>query len=86
MMYLASRGIAAHIKKRVNKKKKRRLGRPHLFDYRTYSTIRSSVERFFGWLKSFRRVQTRYDRLVSTTYLGFLQLGYSVILMRKVSR
>ena len=83
MMYLASRGIAARIKERVNTKRKP--GRPRVFDYENYVRIRSSVERFFGWLKSFRRIQTRYDRLVST-YLGFLQLGCVMILMRRVSR
>lgn len=83
MMYLASRGIAARIKERVNKK--RRPGRPRIFDNETYTRIRSGVERFFAWMKSFRRIQTRYDRLVST-YLGFLQLGCVMILMRRVSR
>jgi transposase len=85
MMYLAARGIAARIKERANKKK--RPGRPSLFDYETYTRVRSSVERFFGWLKSFRRIQTRYERLASSTYLGFLQIGCVVmILMRRVSR
>jgi transposase len=83
MLYLASRGIAASIKERVNRK--RRAGRPRLFDYGTYTKIRGSVERFFAWMKSFRRIQTRYDRLAST-YRGFLQLGCVMILMRKVSR
>lgn len=83
MMYLAARGIAARIKERANKKK--RPGRPRDFDYGNYTKIRSSVERFFSWLKSFRRIQTRYDRLAST-YLGFLQLGCVMILMRRVSR
>jgi transposase len=83
MMYLAARGIAARIKGRANVK--RRAGRPRIFDYATYARVRSSVERFFGWLKSFRRIQTRYDRLAST-YLGFLQLGCVMILMRRVSR
>lgn len=85
MMYLGSRGIAARIKERVNRKKKRRPGRPRLFDYGTYTKIRSSVERFFSWLKSFRRIQIRYDRLAST-YLGFVQLGCVMILMRRLSR
>jgi transposase len=39
------------------------------------------VERFFGWLKSSRRIQTRYERLASI-YLGFIQLGFVMILMR----
>jgi transposase len=83
MMYLAARGIAARIKERANKK--RRPGRPSMFDNETYTRIRSSVERFFAWLKSFCRIQTRYDRLAST-YLGFLQLGSVMILMRRVSK
>lgn len=83
MMYLAGRGIAARIKGRANRK--RRPGRPRVFDHEAYSRIRSSVERFFAWMKSFRRIQTRYDRLAST-YLGFLQLGCIMILMRRVFR
>jgi transposase len=84
-MYLASRGIiATRIKERVNRKKTP--GRPSLFDYETYAKIRSSVERFFAGMKSFRRIQIRYNRLASTTYLGFLQLGCAMILLRKVSR
>lgn len=83
MIYLGTRGIAARIKERANRKRKP--GRPSLFDYETYTRVRSSVERFFSWLKSFRRIQTRYDRLAST-YLGFVQLGCVMILMRRVSR
>jgi hypothetical protein len=57
MMYLASRGIIAErIKERVNWKKTP--DRPCLFDYYTYRKIRSSVERFFAWMKSFRMVHT----------------------------
>jgi transposase len=83
-VYLGGRGIAASIKERVNWKKTP--GRARLFDYGTYSKIRSSVERFFGWIKSFRRIQTRYDRFTSSTYLDFLQLGCVMILMRRVFR
>jgi transposase len=28
--------------------------------------MRSAVERFFGWLKSFRRIIIRYEKLAST--------------------
>jgi len=31
-----------------------------------YRRMRSAVERFFGWLKSFRRIIIRYERLAST--------------------
>ncbi len=82
-MYPGNRGIAASIKEQVNRK--RRPDRPQLFDYENYVKVRSSVERFFAWIKSFRRIQTRYDSLAST-YLGLLQLGCVMILMRKVFR
>ncbi|MGB8158904.1 MAG: transposase [Nitrososphaeraceae archaeon] len=78
---LYNRGIGAQIKERRNTKSKQ--GRPHVFLYREYMKVRSSVERFFGWLKSFRRIQTRYERLAST-YPGFIQLGCIMILMKVV--
>jgi transposase len=31
-----------------------------------YRMMRSAVERFFGWLKSSRRLIMRYERLAST--------------------
>lgn len=83
MYHLAARGIAARINERANKK--RRPIRPRIFDHETYTQVRNSVERFSSWLKSFRRIQTRHDRL-SSTYLGFLQLGCGMILMKRVSR
>jgi transposase len=43
-LYLAARGIAARIKKRANRK--RRPGRPRIFDHETYTRVRSNVERF----------------------------------------
>lgn len=79
LTYLYNRRIRAQIKERSNTKPKQ--GRPKIFLYQQYKRVRSSVERFFGWLKSFRRIQTRYERLAST-YLGFVQLGCIMILMR----
>ena len=79
------RYIAASIIKERANKKRRRPGRHCTFSYETYAKIRSSVERFFSWLKSFRRIQIRYDRLAST-YRGFVQLGCVLILIRTVSR
>lgn len=79
LTYLYNRRIRAQIKERSNTKPKH--GRPSVFVYHHYRKVRSSVERFFGWLKSFRRIQTRYERLAST-YLGFIQLGCLMILMR----
>jgi DDE family transposase len=79
LTYLYNRHIRAQKKERSNTKPKH--GRPSVFLYQHYRKVRSSVERFFGWLKSSRRIQTRYERLAST-YLGFIQLGCIMILMR----
>ncbi len=85
MMYLGSRRVVvARIKERVDIMRKP--GRLRVFDYTMYTKIRSSVERFFAWMKSFRRIQIRYNRLASTTYLGFLSLGCVMTLVRRVSR
>lgn len=65
--------------------KKRRPGRPRLFDKTLYNKVRSTIERFYAWMKAFRRVIIRYERLPST-YLGFVQLGCIAILLRRVSR
>jgi hypothetical protein len=54
MTYLGSRGIAARIKERVDIKRKP--GRGRVFDWEDYIRIRSSIEQFFSWLKSFRRI------------------------------
>lgn len=40
------------------------------------------VERFFAWLQNFRRIVTRYE-YYALNYLGFVQLGCLVILMRQ---
>jgi transposase len=50
-----------------------------------YSKVRYTIERFFAWLKSFRRIVIRWDRL-PLIYLGFVQLGCILILLRWVSR
>ena len=42
---------------------------------------RWKVERLFAWLKQFRRINTRWDRKAEN-FLGFLQLGCLVILLR----
>jgi transposase len=88
MIYLADRGIVAArtITERASRKRSRRPGRPHHFDYGMYVEIRSSIERFFAWMKSFRRIQIRYNRLGTSSYLGFLQLGCVMIVKKRVSR
>ena len=81
LTYLYNRRIRAQIRERSSNTKPKQ-GRPNIFLYQDYKKVRSSVvERFFGWLKSFRRIQTRNERLAST-YLEFIQLGCVIILMR----
>lgn len=51
--------------------------RKHAFDKAMYKE-RNLVERFFGKLKQFRRVATRYDKLVQT-YFGFILIAAIII-------
>ena len=77
--YLARKQIASQIKDHPSKKK--RPGRPRLLDKDTYGRVRSSVERFNAWIKAFRRIATRYDRLPAL-YMGFVHLACIVIYLR----
>lgn len=43
---------------------------------------RWKIERLFAWLQSFRRIQIRHDYHVDN-YLGFVQLGCMMILLRR---
>jgi transposase len=61
MMCLGSRGISASIKECANKKRRRTGSHCCTFSYKTYAKIKSNVERFFSRLKSFSRIQIRYD-------------------------
>lgn len=36
---------------------------------------RNRIERFFAWLKKFRRIATRYDKL-DACFLGFIHLAF----------
>ena len=44
---------------------------------------RWKVERLFGWLKRFRRIAVRWETCADN-YLGFVQLGAAVILLRRL--
>ena len=46
---------------------------PLLMD-RVHYRERNVVERLVGWLKEFRRIATRYDKLAAS-YLAFVQLA-----------
>jgi transposase len=63
-------------------KKKRGRGRPRLFNKTLYDKVRSMmIERFFGWIKAFRRVATRFDRLPQV-YIGFVHLACIMVYLR----
>jgi transposase len=81
--YLDGKGIGSQMPEPPMKK--RGPGRPRSFRKLLYDRVRPAIERFFAWMKAFRRIVIRYERLPST-YLGFVQLGSIVTLLRKVSR
>ena len=80
--YLRRKHVVANIPSRA---RKRRRGRPRLFDGEALKRIRYTVERFFSWMKSFRRIDSRYDRRASS-FMGFIHIACSLILMREVLR
>ena len=53
---------------------------PRNYDKALYKE-RNMIERFFNKLKQFRRVATRYDKLL-VNYQGFVQLAATAILLR----
>ena len=67
-------GAEAVIPPRFNRKT------PHAYDRALYQEC-NLVERFFNKLKQFRRVATRYDKLLAN-YKGFVQLAAIAILLR----
>jgi putative transposase len=52
----------------------------HDYDKDIYKE-RNLIERFFNKLKQFRRVATRYDKLLAN-FLGFVKIAAIVILLR----
>lgn len=75
-LFLSRRRIKAQIPKRS---KKKHPGRPFSLDKESYKKNRSSVERFFGWLKGgFHRLEVRHERLAST-FLGLIQIASFII-------
>ena len=62
--------------------RKGRTGFPREYDKELYKR-RNLIERFFGWLKQYRRVATRYDKL-SVRYLGFVYFAAILITTHKM--
>jgi transposase len=55
--------------------------RPRPYNLELYRRMRSAVERFFGWIKSFRRMVIRYERL-AVTYRAFINIACIMIHLR----
>ena len=67
---LAQRGVMPNIAPKRNRR-----WRPCFSAY--LYRKRNAIERMFGWLKDFRRIATRYDRL-AVNYLAALCLAAAV--------
>jgi len=76
--YLDKKRIRSQIPRST---KKRRLGRPRIFDEAAYKKTRSTIERFFSWLKNFKKLTLRYERLASV-FLAFILVACFLILWR----
>lgn len=74
---LAEIGIELIAPHRRNRKVKTQDGRP----LRRYKR-RWKIERLFAWLHNYRRLVTRWEYDVSN-FLGFVQLGCIIILLRR---
>lgn len=74
---LAEVGVELIAPHRSNRKVKTQDGRP----LRRYKR-RWKIERLFAWLQNFRRLVTRWEYDVHN-FIGFVQLGCIVILMRR---
>jgi transposase len=55
--------------------------RPRPYNVGLYRRMRPAVERLFGWLKSFRRIIIRYERLEST-YKALVTIASIIIHLR----
>ncbi len=70
------RGISAMIpEKRIAQGRKRRKKGPHYrFDKDTYKK-RATIEQSIGWLKEYRRIATRFDKL-ALSFLAMVKLAF----------
>ncbi len=79
--YLKRRGVKANIDVDPRNRRKPKHGRPYRLDKKSYKSMRSAVERFFAWIKAFRRLSIRYERLASK-FLVFIQIACIIIYLR----
>lgn len=74
------RGIKTMIPVNRRSRKKLKRGRPYRFDPEHYVT-RTAVERCFSWLKSFRKLVPRYERL-EHSFRGLVVVACTLIVWR----
>lgn len=74
---LKERGVEMVAPHRKGRKKPKTQDRRKLRPYRR----RWKVERLFAWLQNFRRIVVRYE-YYADNFLGMVQLGCSIILLR----
>lgn len=75
--YIMEREAYAVIPSRKSRKVKRKY-------YEEIYKNRNKIERFFNRLKNFRRIATRYDKLV-LSFISFIQLAAILIMIPKFS-
>jgi transposase len=82
---LRKRGIRAMIpEKRIAQGRKRRKKGPHYrFDKDTYKK-RAVIEQSIGWLKEYRRIATRYEKL-ALSFLAMVKLACIKFYLKKYS-
>jgi len=56
--------------------------KPWRYD-RAWYKLRNQIERLFRFLKNFRRIATRYDKL-DTSYRSFVALGLMMLMLKNV--
>ena len=78
---LRCRQIRGNIPENPRGRKRPKRGRPYRLDKATFYPTRNCIERFFGWMKSFRRVVIRYERRLDC-FAAFVYLACYLITTR----
>jgi transposase len=73
--------VKANIPSNPRGRRKPKRGRPYRFDEEGYRRVRSSVERLFAWLESFKKITIRCERL-ATTFLALIHIACILIYLR----
>lgn len=84
------KGYCSHVMRRFVRSKhgvpvvppKSDIKKPWRYDRDMYKR-RNEIERLFRYLKNFRRVATRYDKL-DTSYRAFVALGLSMLMLKSM--